>query len=128
MSKKKVETDKINIGGLGDMIAKLTNILGIQPCNACNKRKDWLNQVFPRMVAIEMTEEELDRYGKLKNARVLTNADALFIETLYFKSFSIPKTKGLCRSCPAIWRDVMQKLDKIYNIQINIKEDGEETV
>ena len=30
--------------GLGDVIAGLTKALGIQPCNACERRRRWLNQ------------------------------------------------------------------------------------
>lgn len=33
--------------GLGDTIAKFTGLIGIKPCNACKKRQDKLNKMFP---------------------------------------------------------------------------------
>ena len=33
--------------GLGDVIAKVTEAVGIKPCESCKKRKDKLNKLFP---------------------------------------------------------------------------------
>ena len=33
--------------GLGDTIAKITKTVGIKPCNACKKRQEKLNRLFP---------------------------------------------------------------------------------
>jgi hypothetical protein len=33
--------------GLGDTIAKATKAVGIKPCNACKKRQEKLNKIFP---------------------------------------------------------------------------------
>lgn len=33
--------------GLGDTIAKATKAIGLKPCNACKKRQEKLNKIFP---------------------------------------------------------------------------------
>jgi hypothetical protein len=33
--------------GLGDLIKKGTDKLGIKQCGGCKKRQEWLNQKFP---------------------------------------------------------------------------------
>lgn len=33
--------------GVGDIVARLTKAVGIQPCGGCNKRRAWLNQAIP---------------------------------------------------------------------------------
>jgi hypothetical protein len=38
---------KVPSRGLGDTIAKITTAVGIKPCGGCNRRKEWLNRVFP---------------------------------------------------------------------------------
>lgn len=35
--------------GAGDMIARATGALGIKPCKPCEKRKQMLNDRFPRV-------------------------------------------------------------------------------
>lgn len=33
--------------GLGDVVAKVTRAVGIQPCAGCKERQEKLNQAFP---------------------------------------------------------------------------------
>jgi hypothetical protein len=39
------EPDRIR--GVGDVIAKATKAIGIQPCGKCEQRRQWLNKKFP---------------------------------------------------------------------------------
>lgn len=36
--------------GLGDLIAKVTQAVGIEPCQGCEERKAKLNKLFPRVM------------------------------------------------------------------------------
>lgn len=39
------ETQKVR--GLGDVVAKVTKAVGIQPCAPCERRRQWMNKYFP---------------------------------------------------------------------------------
>jgi len=51
MKKKKITKqefdDLIKMKGLGDLIKKGTDKLGIKQCGGCKKRQEWLNKKFP---------------------------------------------------------------------------------
>lgn len=38
---------KVPARGLGDVVAKMTQKMGIKPCGGCKKRQQWLNEKFP---------------------------------------------------------------------------------
>ena len=60
-----MEKDDLDNGrskGLGDTIAKLTALAGIQPCGKCKERQQKLNKVFP----YKQTEGECPSCGKKK--------------------------------------------------------------
>jgi len=38
------ERERAESYGLGDLIARATRRVGIEPCEPCNKRKRWLNR------------------------------------------------------------------------------------
>lgn len=44
---KKPKEDKPKSKGLGDTIAKITKIIGIEPCSECDKRRQAWNERFP---------------------------------------------------------------------------------
>lgn len=33
--------------GLGDVVAKATQAVGLKPCQSCKKRQEWLNKKVP---------------------------------------------------------------------------------
>ena len=55
-SAKKVKRQRAS--GVGDVIAKATEALGIVPCIDCEKRKDWLNVNFPFNKPKPLTKEQ----------------------------------------------------------------------
>lgn len=124
MAKTK-KKEEITVEGLGDKIAKLTSFLGIKPCDSCKKRQDWLNKTFPSLTAIEMSDDEVMAFAEVKDKRVLTNSDLTFIQTLYYKTFQIKNKINICRTCPPVWKDIIAKLTKVYEIQITT-DNGEE--
>lgn len=112
---------KVKVGGLGDLIAKATEAVGITPCDGCKKRKEWLNTLFPNKRANAMTAEEKEKFSQLMNLTRLKEDDLKFIEQLYFKSFNITNVKYLCRSCPAVWVNTIKQLKKLYENQIKME-------
>jgi hypothetical protein len=46
--------------GIGDVIAKATKAIGIEPCESCEKRKDLLNRLVPFKNVKYPTEEQKD--------------------------------------------------------------------
>ena len=38
---------RLDMTGLGDMVARVTGFLGIKPCNGCRKRQKKLNELIP---------------------------------------------------------------------------------
>lgn len=40
-------TNRNKMAGLGDLVAKVTDTLGIRKCSACSKRQQVLNKAFP---------------------------------------------------------------------------------
>lgn len=49
------------IKGAGDVVKTITEAIGIEECNNCQKRKDWLNVNFPFRKPIKPTQEQLER-------------------------------------------------------------------
>jgi hypothetical protein len=47
VEEKKAPTPPERIRGVGDVVARVTKAVGIQPCEPCNKRRQWLNKYFP---------------------------------------------------------------------------------
>lgn len=45
--KLKERGEKPRIRGLGDVIAKVTKAIGIEPCDGCKDRQEWLNKKVP---------------------------------------------------------------------------------
>lgn len=124
-NKKKIEkVSDIAVDGLGSRLEALFSALGIKSCDKCKERRDWINNEFPSKMAIEMNEEELEYFATVKDSRLLKNDDLNNLEQIYFNVFQIEKKqqRQICRSCPPEWIELMKKLTKIYEIQINTKE------
>ncbi len=52
--------------GLGDVISKVTEAVGIVPCEGCLKRKDFLNVWFPFKQPRPLTDEEKAAISKME--------------------------------------------------------------
>lgn len=47
--------------GLGDTVAKITGTLGIEPCNGCEQRQEFLNKMFPYSPEYLAEQEQVTR-------------------------------------------------------------------
>ncbi len=102
------------IKGLGDVVATITEAVGIEPCEGCNKRKEKLNQLFPFGIE-EFTEEERSYLGTFfeSNKETLDATDQKQILDIYFRVFRV-KTFDPCTNCSGVWKSIINKLRKVY--------------
>ena len=53
--------------GIGDVIAKFTEAVGIEPCAGCTGRKAVLNDWFPFKNVIELTDEQKIKVANIED-------------------------------------------------------------
>jgi hypothetical protein len=115
---------KKEIQGLGDVIANITNSVGIEPCQGCEERQFTLNRLFNfKRVKSEMTAEDKVSYSEfmvLKGRRVIDgkrtelNADDLsYLNALYLYYFGLDNSN--CPDCSKVHLAVIKDLYKLYN-------------
>lgn len=93
------------IKGAGDIVAKITKFVGIEPCEACNRRREKWNTMFPIRVkknVREMTDQELLDWRAFQQVRTLrlTNEQRKFVCKIYSDVFNVPYYEP-CPSCDA---------------------------
>ncbi len=107
---------KGKIQGVGDVVAAFTKSFGIQPCEACNKRKEKWNNIFPiRLKPRELTEEELKEYRDFQRIRTLrlSNEQRKFLCKIYSDVFQVPYYEP-CVNCDASpYLRMIERMDKI---------------
>jgi hypothetical protein len=108
--------------GLGDTIAKITEVTGIdklvkfiagEDCG-CDERKEKLNKLFPYAKPLCLTEDEfntLDNYFK-QNTNTLTSDEQTSLIAINNRVLNQKLTFSTCSSC---LRDLVSKLRVIYN-------------
>jgi hypothetical protein len=115
---------KKEIQGLGDIIANITNSIGIETCQDCQERQFTLNRLFNfKRVKSEMTAEDKITYSafmELKGQRVIDgkrtelNADDLsYLNALYLYYFGLDNSN--CPNCSKVHEAVIKDLYKLYN-------------
>lgn len=93
------------IRGAGDLVAKMTKFVGIQPCEACKRRQEKWNQMFPirvRKNIREMTPEEIKAWKDFQAIRTLRldNEQRKFVCRIYADVFQVPYYEP-CPTCGA---------------------------
>ncbi len=102
--------------GLGDTIAKVTKWAGVEPCEACKKRRNKLNKLIPyNSSRDEMTEQQYNDWNEWKSnwdGRTLNDADMTFIEDTYN---SVRHTNNQpCRTCSSSgWVQLIKGIDSV---------------
>lgn len=116
-TKAEIEASK----GLGDTVEKALKATGVdklakfllgEDCN-CNKRKEFLNSLFPYNKINCLTEAEysyLDTFfTEHRNELRPTQQTALL--PIYSRVFNVRQEPTSCASC---WIDILDKLKKVY--------------
>lgn len=110
MAKNKKETEQdLGIGGLGDLIAKVTDTLGIDKCERCEERQSRLNRLFPWLKASrDVTQEERDLMARINSNNIIQNNDVNALFKLYNELFS-SKVKRC--ACPGLIAKMIQRIN-----------------
>jgi hypothetical protein len=101
------------ITGVGDIIATITETVGITPCNGCKKRQEKLNNLFP-IGALELEDDEREYLGTLfaSNPNELTKENQRVILNAYFRCYRV-KPFEPCTNCSGVWKSIIKKLKKL---------------
>lgn len=107
-----------NITGAGDVVAAVTNFLGIVPCGACKERQRKWNKMFPiKLKPREMTPEELETWRTFREVRSslrLTNEQRLMVCKIYSDVFKVQYYE-VCPVCdPAPLLRMIERMDAIF--------------
>ena len=115
---------KKEIQGLGDVIANITNSVGIEPCQDCKERQFGLNRLFNfKRVKSEMSAEDKESvktFLELKGQRVIDGKrtelnldDVTYLNALYLKYFGLDNSN--CPTCSKVHLQMIKDLYKLYN-------------
>ena len=110
--------------GLGDVIASATKAIGIEPCEGCNKRKEWLNnqtdyirKLFTKHKPNEFMEADRKLWEDFKdreNQKIIAHEDQQLIIRL-LKDVLNSSVKA-CSTCGAgIWKKYINMIDIVYS-------------
>jgi len=106
------------IKGLGDVVAAATKLVGIKPCEECERRRQKWNEMFPIKVKDkirEMTPEEQQAWRDFQAVRTLrlSNEQRKFVCRIYSDVFNVPYYEP-CPSCDASpYIKMIDRMDKV---------------
>jgi len=115
---------KKEIQGLGDVIANITNSVGIEPCEGCKERQFGLNRLFNfKRVKSEMSDPDKEMFKEfleLKGQRVIDGKrtelnldDVTYLNALYLKYFGLDNSN--CPTCSKVHEQIIKDLNKLSN-------------
>jgi hypothetical protein len=115
---------KKEIQGLGDVIANITNSVGIEPCQGCKERQFGLNRLFNfKRVKSEMSAEDKESFKTFlepKGQRVIDGKrtelnldDVTYLNALYLKYFGLDNSN--CPTCSKVHEQIIKDLNKLSN-------------
>lgn len=101
------------IKGLGDVIAVVTDVIGIEQCDGCVKRQDTLNKLFPFGVKDLSTDQKIylnDFFSK--DCLELSREQQKELSGIYFEVYNV-KPFIPCTGCTGVWKSIIKKLKKL---------------
>jgi hypothetical protein len=104
---------KLSIGGLGDLVKSVTNVLGITQCDECIEREKRFNKAFPFIkVSRDLTFDELKLMERINSCPVIQNDDVNYLFRMYNEVF----TSKLKRcNCPQLIAKMIQRINTFIN-------------
>ena len=104
---------KLSIGGLGDLVKSVTNVLGITQCDECIEREKRFNKAFPFIkVSRDLTFDELKLMERINSCPVIQNDDVNSLFRMYNEVF----TSKLKRcNCPQLIAKMIQRINTFIN-------------
>jgi hypothetical protein len=122
---------KKEIQGLGDVIANITNSVGIEPCQGCKERQFSANRATKKLIDLfnfkrvksEMSAEDKESFKtflELKGQRVIDGKrtelnfdDVTYLNALYLKYFGLDNSN--CPTCSKVHEQIIKDLNKLSN-------------
>jgi len=102
-----------NINGLGDLISRVTSILGFEECEGCARRKRILNEFpFLKKDLRQLTEEEEELMDRVIAESLVVTKDVDDLFKLYNSMFG---TKLERCNCPGLVRTMIKRLIVVRN-------------
>tara|TARA_R110000868_G_scaffold102972_1_gene283628 strand:- start:489 stop:818 length:330 start_codon:yes stop_codon:yes gene_type:complete len=101
------------IKGLGDVIAKVTEAVGIEPCDGCNQRKEKLNKLFP-IGTKELSDEQYNYLTDFFKAdyKILNTEQQIKLMNIYCYAYNYQAFEP-CVNCSGVWKSIISKLRKL---------------
>jgi hypothetical protein len=122
---------KKEIQGLGDVIANITNSVGIEPCEECKERQFSANRATKKLINLfnfkrvksEMSAEDKESFKTFlepKGQRVIDGKrtelnldDVTYLNALYLKYFGLDNSN--CPTCSKVHEQIIKDLNKLSN-------------
>lgn len=104
--------------GLGDVVATVTDALGIEQCDGCKQRQDKLNKLVP-FGTKDLTEEQktyLQEFFAVEHTE-LSPTQQKELSGIYFDVYQI-KPFDPCTGCSGVWKSIIKKLKKLDYEQV----------
>ena len=106
--KNKKEQD-LGITGMGDIIAKVTDTLGINKCQKCEERQSRLNRLFPWIkTSRDITQEEKELMIRINNNSLIDN-DMNNLFNLYNELLN--SELSVCIDCTGLIKKMIERIN-----------------
>lgn len=104
---------KRKLKGLGDVIATVTEAVGIEPCEGCKKRQETLNKLIP-FGTKDLTDYQKEYLNDFfsKEQTELTPQQQKELSGIYFDVYQV-KPFVPCTGCSGVWKSIIKKLKKL---------------
>jgi len=107
--------DKLNekeISGLGDLIKRFTDALGLSQCDGCKTRQAYLNKKFKfyRVNVDAITEARLELFKRVKQTNTVPNEDVNSLFSFYNELFGARLER--C-NCPGLFISMMDQIESV---------------
>ena len=128
MAKKRTKKE---IQGLGDVVAAVTSVVGIEPCQNCKERQFSANRATKKLIDLfhfkkvksEMTpidKEHFTLFLEAKGQRIIDKKrtelvfeDIKYLNGLYLYYFGIDNSN--CPTCSKVHETIIKDLFKLYS-------------
>lgn len=101
----------LGIGGIGDLIAKVTDSLGIEKCEKCEQRQIKFNKLMPWLkVSRNLTDDEKDFIKHIQQKAIIQSDDVNRLFVLYNEIYY---AKNKRCSCPGLIGKMIQRLNEL---------------
>ena len=113
--------------GLGDKVKKALDMLGVgvifPNCEGCEKRQEYLNQLFPNLKAFKMTSEQMKIWEGIKPhvKKTAVSGSVNRSITILFNDVFNPSPRVEPVTCSSCWGEIVNRVKKLEQVYQNSK-------